>query len=495
MMTATAARITAEDWRAANSNYLETETERVRLLVRRRILWLRHHWRRDTAQPYSSWAISDQEADTLLHGNDRHEELNFYQADPQAQIIDRSLDEISRQLSEQRAAMEAAVTSPALDTLAARFELTPFARDVLLLCAAPELDPAFERLYAYLQDDAPRKFVTPHVALTLLAAGGLAGPERASFLPEAPLRRWRLLTVESTGYAPLMGRPLCIDERLVDYLLGVNRLDERCRRLVRGASEAQISSFQYELAARLADWLGSGANGDKLLNLVGRHDSGRLAVAQAACNYAALSLLILDSHALIAAGPDRGELMALLEREAILLGLVFYLDHDGLNSDEAHVLLRELERSAAPMIIASQDRISCEREMLAIPVTRPDASSQSELWRRALGGCAVSLNGEIDSIVEQFDFGPGGIARAVARAENHAALRSPGNGELNLKDLWEACQQQTATQLEQLARKVEPCYEWDDIVVPSDVLRQLHEMTSQVAHRHLVYQGWGFGKS
>ena len=287
---------------------------------------------------------------------------------------------------------------------------------MLLLCAAPELDPAFERLYAYLQDDAARKFVTPHVALTLLAVGGLAGPERASFLPEAPLRRWRLLTVESTGYAPLMGRPLCIDERVVDYLLGVNRLDERCHRLVRASRKRRFRPANTNSPPGLRiGWVGA-RTADKLLNLVGRHDSGRLAVAQAACNYAALSLLILDSHALIAAGPERGELMALLEREAILLGLVFYLDHDGLNSDEAHVLLRELERSAAPMIIASQDRISCEREMLAIPVTRPDASSQSELWRRALGGCAVSLNGEIDSIVEQFDFGP----------EQHRPRRCPG---------------------------------------------------------------------
>lgn len=493
-MTATAARMTAEEWRTANSSYLETETERLRLLARRRILWLRHHWRRDAAQGYSGWTITDQEADILLRGNDPQEELSFYQADPAAQSIAGSLDEISRQLSEQRAAMEAAGTSPALDMLAARFELTPFARDVLLLCAAPELDPAFERLYAYLQDDAARKFVTPHVALALLAAGGLAGPERASFLPEAPLRRWRLLTVEATGSAPLMGRPLCIDERLVDYLWGINRLDERCHRLVRTAPEAQISSAQYELAARLGAWLGIGTNREKVLNLVGRQDSGRLAVAQAACNHAALNLLILDPHVLIAAGPERGEFMALLEREAILLGLVFYLDHDRLKPDEAHVLLRELERSAAPTIIASRERISCEREMLAIPVTRPDAPSQSELWRRALGGSAISLNGEIDSIVEQFDFGPSGIARAVARAENQAELRCPGDGALNLEDLWQACQQQTATQLEQLARKVEPCYEWDDIVVPLDLLRQLREISSQVARRHLVYQGWGFGK-
>ena len=494
MTTVTAARMTAEEWRTANSRYLAAEMQRVRLLLNRRTLWLRKYWRRETAQGYLSWAISDQEADILLVGKDRQEELGFYESDPAAQSIAGSLVEVSRQLSVQREEMQAAGTSAPLDTLAARFELTPFERDVVLLCLAPELDPAFERLYAYLQDDATRRFATPHMALTLLADGEFSGPERAGFLPEAPLRRWRLVTVESAGSAAFIGRPLHIDERLVDYLLGINRLDERCHRLVRSAPDAQISSCQRDLAARLATWLGTGAHRQRLLNLVGQPDSGRLAIAQAACHQAGLNLLALDPHALYAAGPERGELIALLEREAILLGLVFYLDHDGLKPDEAHALLRELERCAAPLIVASREHISCEREMLAVTVARPDAPSQSELWRRALGGSAGSLNGEIDSIVEQFDFGPGGIARTVALAENQAALHGPSEDGLNLENIWQACQQQTAAQLEQLAKKVEPCYDWDDIVVPPDVLRQLREIAGQVAHRHLVYQDWGFGK-
>jgi hypothetical protein len=492
-MTAMAPPITAEEWRTANASYLEAEAERLRLLMRRRILWLRQRWQRNTAQGYIGWAISDQEADILLAGDERQDKHSFYQADPAAVSIGRALDDISQQLSEQRASMEAAGTPAALDILAARFELTPFARDVVLLCLAPELDPAFERVYAYLHDDAARKFATPHLALTLLATGELAGPERATFLPEAPLRRWRLITVEANGSAALTGRSLRIDERLVDYLLGINRLDERCHRLVCTSPESQVSSCQRELATRLALWLGTESKGNKLLNLIGRPDSGRLAIAQAACKQAGLNLLNLDPHALWAASSERGELIALLEREAILLGLILYLDQDGLKPDEAHSLMREMERCTAPIIIASRERVSSRRETLAIPVTRPDASSQSELWRRALGGSALSLNGDVDMIVEQFDFGPSGIARTVALAESQAALRRPGAFEPNLEDLWQACQQQMAAELGQLAKKVEPCYDWDDIVVPADVLRQLREITGQVALRHLVYQGWGFG--
>ena len=42
-------------------------------------------------------------------------------------------------------------------------------RIVLALCAAPELDPRFGRLYAYLHDDVTRKLASPRLAADLLA--------------------------------------------------------------------------------------------------------------------------------------------------------------------------------------------------------------------------------------------------------------------------------------------------------------------------------------
>ena len=131
---------------------------------------------------------------------------------------------------------------------------------------------------------------------------------------------------------------------------------------------------------------------------------------------------------------------------------------------------------------------------MPVAVSRPDASSQAELWTRTLGASAQGLQGDLEAIVEQFDLGPAGIARAAALAMDQAALRAPAHPEIGSGDLWEACRRQAGPQIGQLARKIEPCYDWNDIVVPGEVLRQLHEITGQVANRHHVYQNWGFGK-
>src|SRR6185312_2343450 len=61
---------------------------------------------------------------------------------------------------------------------------------VLAMCAAPELDPRFGRLYAYLHDDVTRKLASPRLAADLLCDESLPVAEvLARFAPGAPLTR------------------------------------------------------------------------------------------------------------------------------------------------------------------------------------------------------------------------------------------------------------------------------------------------------------------
>jgi hypothetical protein len=494
-MTGNATPITGERWMAANAAYLSVEMARIRLLLRRRILWLRKQWKKEASGEYSGWAISDQEAFALLDGNNAQEEEAFYQTDPDAREITIALAETSQQLSGLRQEMQEEGMAAAIDTVAERFGLTSFERGVLLLCLAPELDPSFERLYAYLQDDSTRRYVTPHFAMTLLAHGETNALARASFLPAAPLRRFSLITVDANpSSAAFSGSILRVDEGLANHILGMNQLDERCRNIARFTGRIAVPSPHQELVARLAQWLDSGKNRrPKLINLIGPEDSGRQAVAHAICERLGLTLVVLDSPSL-PAGSDRRILINVLDRESILLGLVFFLEVEALKPDDVQSFRADLDRGTAPMIIASAERIQSTREMIAAQIVRPDAAAQVQLWRQTLGESAGAVNGHVEAIAEQFDFGPDSIANATVLAHNHAALRSPGSNDICGEDLWQACRQQAGPQLDQLAQKVTPCYDWDDIVVPPEVLRQLREITSQVAHRPAVYQGWGFGK-
>src|SRR5579859_1713496 len=134
MTTTTVTAMTGEQWKAANFRFLEAEMERLRLLLHRRVLWLRKHWRHDSPQNYLGWVISDREADLLLSEKDRQEELNFYQVEPEAQQIGERLEQSSRELSARRQGLAESGNPAVIDLLAARFDLSAFERDLVLLC-------------------------------------------------------------------------------------------------------------------------------------------------------------------------------------------------------------------------------------------------------------------------------------------------------------------------------------------------------------------------
>ncbi len=125
---------------------------------------------------------------------------------------------------------------------------------------------------------------------------------------------------------------------------------------------------------------------------------------------------------------------------------------------------------------------------------RPTAAEQRKLWQLTLDRVPHQVGEQVGALVQQFDLGPAAIVRAVDAAQNLALLRAPENGAaITAADLWQACREQSSPRLEQLAQRIAPVYAWDDIVLPGDLLGQLRELAAQVAHRHRVYETWGFG--
>src|SRR3954452_25264935 len=97
---------------------------------------------------------------------------------------------------------------------------------VLAVCAAPELNPRFGRLFAYLQDDVTRKLPSPRLVGHLLEGDGVSAADVMTSLDrEAPLRRVGALRLMGEAPTPLAERPIKVADRLAAYLLGT-RMDE-----------------------------------------------------------------------------------------------------------------------------------------------------------------------------------------------------------------------------------------------------------------------------
>ena len=67
---------------------------------------------------------------------------------------------------------------------AARLGLDALDTAVLGLCAAPELDPRYGRLFAYLHDDVTRRLASPRLVAELLAGDGVSHSRHPRLLPQ-----------------------------------------------------------------------------------------------------------------------------------------------------------------------------------------------------------------------------------------------------------------------------------------------------------------------
>jgi AAA+ superfamily predicted ATPase len=486
-------------WAAANRAYLDGELRGLRARLQQRVAWLRRQWQSDALHGYQQ-VVSDGQADRLLAGEDWAAEQRFYRDDELVAAAGRALHEAEEQAAGLAAAMTEADTPPALTVLVNLFGLNEFERRVLLLCLAPELDPAFAELYAYVQDHAGRKYVTSHLALSLYGGEGAARLlAHDSFLPAAALRRFALVELETEPLpaAAEAARPMRLAPRVADYLRGVNRLDTRIADVLRPAPAAPLAPAQQELALRLAQMLQARAPAPMTLNLLGGPGVGKQAVAEAVCSQLGLALYRLDTARLPAIGSEQRHLWRLMEREAVLAQLAYYVDASAPETADAGAAAatRDLVESLDVLLfVGSEERWPAERELVAVRVPRPAAAEQQLLWQQALTDTPHEAGDHVPAIVQQFDFGARDIVRAVEAAQSLAGLRAAGNGTVVTgPDLWQACRQQSGLRLNQLAQRIQPVYAWDDIVLPDDLAQHLRELAAQVAHRHRVYETWGFG--
>jgi hypothetical protein len=135
---------------------------------------------------------------------------------------------------------------------AERLGLDRLGTAVMSLAAGPEIDPRFGRLFAYLNDDADKRFATPRLLSALLSGEGVSGGDVLACLsPTSPLlTRGALQLVEAPG--PAVDRPVAVAARLAGFLLGAPDLPARRVELT-GTSpgrEDEIARLRELIAAR-----------------------------------------------------------------------------------------------------------------------------------------------------------------------------------------------------------------------------------------------------
>jgi hypothetical protein len=385
------------------------------------------------------------------------------------------------------------VSAPlALDTLCAAFLLTPFERDLLLLCAGVELDSSCAERCRTLQGDQRRAYATFSLGLA-----ALPGAHWSALTPAAPLRRWRLVDL-GPGEA-LTTSPLRIDERVLHYLLGVSYLDERLRGFVNPATiSGDLPPSHGALARRIAGlWAPSSVRAPmSLIQVCGGEAQERRDIIASACAALDLPIYTMDAANIPVTVAEREALIDLWERELMLSGGALLLECDDLDTQEARRSIPPfVERVGGLLALSGRDPLPVlSRPCVRLDVPRPDTAERLALWRTALGPSAFGLDGQLEALTAQFSLSGSNMRAAIAAA--HATTDDDGengaNGDHQASALWEASRAQARARLDDLAQRIVSSGAWDDLVLPDAQRQILRAMVAHVRQRSLVYERWGF---
>ena len=404
------------------------------------------------------------------------------------------------QIARAAAEMDAAATidpPPALHIMATRLGMSRFERDVLLLCTAMELGTGTASLCGLAQGAPNRPFPTFALAMTLFE-----DPAWEALSPERPLRYWRLIEINQPGAQPLTTSALRADERVVNYLKGLNYLEDRLAPLLVPVTPPgggiPLPASQQSAVDTIIRGLEPATEPKRLpvIQMPGSDSGSKQLIAWHVANALGLHLYRLPAEWLPGNAAELETLARFLNRESILLPVAFLLDasetdRSGGETSEgnrSNTLLRFLSRVRCLFFLDTRDvRQLPAHESLTLDVAKPTRAEQQSAWQQALGDAAADSPA---LLAGQFNLGLAEIRRLT-----EAAGESSTHGARTAHErLWDGCLDSTRPRLDELAQRLDVKASWADLVVPGQESKLLHQIAAQVSQRSKVYEDWGFSQ-
>jgi hypothetical protein len=380
-----------------------------------------------------------------------------------------------------------------LDRLVRDLELSPFEQHAILLCAAPELDRKYERIFAYVLDDLNRR--QPNVELVCSVAAG----DKATFLARrrdagrfGRLRRAGLLL--PVGEAPTEARQeLRVAPALLDWLLAAEGdpasfVDpaeipvDPSERVPPGIDDRLVSRVAGELSDDQVSVVGVfGPRG------AGHESCIRVLAARAG---RPLRRLSAESAAALEDGMAAGA----------ALGAIVWLDVDPLTEPGNERLRRavaaRLASRRAPLVLSGVHpwrpaEVLAARTYAELERGLPDSEGRRIMWAAALPDASEPRRVDLAVRFRMSETEMQAVAR-VARIR----ARIRGNGTpLPLDDqLDDACATVARKRSDHFATLVRPERGPADLVLPPELHRQVLEIARFFRALPHVAETWRFGR-
>jgi hypothetical protein len=384
------------------------------------------------------------------------------------------------------------------------FHLSDFELDAVIVALAVEIDLKYQRLFAWLQDDATRRRPTVSLLLDLLCRSTAARLDRLrAFADDAPLLAGGIvhLLADEGPSTPRIACAVRLDEAVARHLLGHEAADARLASFCTWHAPALAleripvpAVAMGRLGALLRDARDVLPTRAKIaLQLKGPAGAGQREIAEAVAHALGAALVVADLSRAPRDGAAEGALR-LLGLEASLRNAVVFvhgLDGDGHASEWR--ALPTLLASPAHVVLAAGTRHPAGHEAMpgavAIQLGEPDVLARRAWWADRLDAAGFSIDSiDVGALADRFRLSLDAIGEAVRAAGPERC------GADATAVLMAHARAVSSHSLDSLAQAIEPVRTFDDLVLPAETLTQLRELCDRVVRRARVLDGWGFAR-
>ncbi|MEF2245404.1 ATP-binding protein [Paenibacillus sp. IITD108] len=392
---------------------------------------------------------------------------------------------------------------------------------VLIAALAPHIDRKYWKLYGYIQDDMNCQHVTLELLLRICCKSKLERRLLYKQLtnPHSVLRSMLLsYPVRSADESSVLKETLTLGRFMIHFLLGISQTSGLG---IRRISEEELNELpplliHQETHQQIIHYAKTqGLDKGLIWNIHGEAGSGKNFQAMHAARslgFAYMEMSLLFAPADLPAFRSKLEQFML---EARLYNALPVLDHmdELVKGEETDVrllwLADRLQQCDRPILLLSRKEfrgIGLRSRYINVHLPLPHFDQSRLLWQQLSGSWMELKDYEAQRLAGKFRFTPGYIAAAADQAgRDEEWCRYSVNGEKfmaeselgadrKVKRLHQSAYRIVQHQLEQKAVKVDPKFEWSDLILPEDTIGLLRQACNRVKNRYQVMQVWGFDR-
>ena len=438
------------------------------------------------------WAMSASRARTILGGE-------HASADGETLRVER--ERLQANLGAREAASRLNGDLPKFVRLADAFHLGALDQGLLAFVLAPELDARYARVYGFLNDDLTRRRPTATILAQLTKPdGGLGWDVQRMLVGPGPLAKYGLIQPDPNDTGPKSESGLAVAPEVIAYLSSEDgrrpQYDKQIELFDGQQSDESLDDYDTtELSEKLKAWRERERCGGlaTVIQLLGDVSTRRWFIRSAARQGDSIVLLEFDgwtdqTSQDIQARAMGGARVAKIHDAILLISGTDSLEASARERLEAMILDRLLGRTRrlvvhgrSPWILPASTNVwLVERPALGV-------QRRSALWVDKARRFNISLSGE-DART---------LAATVGFDEDdiEASLRlcsEPISSEYGIDAVKAAARQVARTWIPDAVQRLEPVFEWADIVLPDFTVGLLRQIPLHVQHAGDVFEDWGF---